>query len=43
MRDGSGALLVYHYYDGNNNGFPALGLNYLDWSADGWPVLRNER
>ena len=43
MRDGSGALLVYHYYDGNNNGFPALGLNYLDWSADGWHVLRNER
>jgi arabinan endo-1,5-alpha-L-arabinosidase len=43
IRDRSGALLVDHYYDGNNNGFPALGLNHLDWSADGWPVLRNER
>jgi arabinan endo-1,5-alpha-L-arabinosidase len=43
LHDLSGPLLVYHYYDGNNKGFPALGLNHLDWSTDGWPVLRNER
>jgi len=33
-------LLVYHYYDGNNNGNPALGLNVLAWTSDGWPYLQ---
>ena len=35
-----GAILVYHYYDGNNSGYPALGLNVLAWTSDGWPYLQ---
>lgn len=38
--DADGAILVYHYYDGNNNGAPALGLNVLGWSSDGWPYVQ---
>ena len=37
--DSSGAVLVYHYYDGNNNGDPALGINSLGWTSDGWPYV----
>lgn len=38
--DTDGAILVYHYYDGNNNGYPALGMNQLDWTSDGWPYVQ---
>jgi arabinan endo-1,5-alpha-L-arabinosidase len=38
--DTDGAILVYHYYDGNNSGYPALGLNVLAWTSDGWPYLQ---
>lgn len=31
--------LVYHYYDGNNNGAPTLGINRLAFDADGWPYI----
>jgi arabinan endo-1,5-alpha-L-arabinosidase len=31
--------LVYHYYDGNNNGTPTLGINRLGFTADGWPYV----
>jgi hypothetical protein len=34
--------LTYHYYDGNNDGTPALGLGQMSWSADGWPVFTND-
>lgn len=37
--DTSGAVLVYHYYDGGNSGDPALGINGLGWTADGWPYV----
>ncbi|MFJ8822364.1 arabinan endo-1,5-alpha-L-arabinosidase [Streptomyces sp. NPDC102467] len=37
MNDSDGDLIVYHYYDGNDNGTPKLGVNLLDWSS-GWPV-----
>ena len=39
VSDSSGPLLVYHYYDGNNSGDPALGINRLGWTTDGWPYV----
>ncbi|MBW8883090.1 MAG: hypothetical protein JF615_17225, partial [Asticcacaulis sp.] len=30
---------VYHYYDGNSNGRPTLGINPLAFTADGWPYV----
>ncbi len=32
--------LVYHYYDGNNNGTPTLGINRLAFTPDGWPYVQ---
>ena len=40
MHDVDGDLLVYHYYDGNNNGTPTLGINLLGWDPRGWPYVR---
>jgi arabinan endo-1,5-alpha-L-arabinosidase len=37
MNDVDGDLIVYHYYDGQDNGTPKLGVNLLNWSS-GWPV-----
>ncbi|MEU7716626.1 arabinan endo-1,5-alpha-L-arabinosidase [Streptomyces tibetensis] len=37
LKDTDGDLIVYHYYDGNANGTPKLGINLLNWSS-GWPV-----
>ncbi len=31
--------IVYHYYDGNNNGTPTLGINRLGFTSDGWPIV----
>lgn len=36
---GTQPVLVYHYYDGNANGAPKLGLNNLKFDADGWPYI----
>jgi len=30
---------VYHYYDGNANGRPTLGISTLGFTADGWPYV----
>ncbi|MBB5891100.1 arabinan endo-1,5-alpha-L-arabinosidase [Kutzneria kofuensis] len=32
-------LLVYHYYDATANGAAKLGINYLNFSSDGWPYV----
>jgi len=39
--DGSKSLptLVYHYYDGNANGTPTLGINRIAFTSDGWPYI----
>ncbi|MBV1937037.1 arabinan endo-1,5-alpha-L-arabinosidase [Streptomyces sp. BV286] len=37
LADSDGDLIVYHYYDGQDNGTPRLGINLLNWSS-GWPV-----
>ncbi len=37
---GGQAYLVYHYYDGNNNGAPKLGLNKMYFDAAGWPYIQ---
>ena len=37
--DTTGPTLVYHYYDGGNNGYPAFGINRLAWTSDGWPYV----
>jgi arabinan endo-1,5-alpha-L-arabinosidase len=33
------ATLVYHCYDGKNNGTPTLGVNRLAFTSDGWPYI----
>jgi len=38
--DSDGAVIVYHYYDGNNSGTATLGINLLGWSSDGWPYIK---
>jgi arabinan endo-1,5-alpha-L-arabinosidase len=38
--DGTLPTLVYHYYDGNNNGAPTLGINRLGFDSDGWPFMQ---
>jgi arabinan endo-1,5-alpha-L-arabinosidase len=32
--------IVYHYYDGNANGIPTLGINRLGFTSDGWPYIQ---
>jgi arabinan endo-1,5-alpha-L-arabinosidase len=39
LTDGADSLLIYHYYDGNNNGSPTLGINLIGWDAAGWPFI----
>jgi hypothetical protein len=42
MNDNGTNWFTYHYYDGNNAGTATLGLAWLSWSDDGWPVLTND-
>lgn len=39
MTDTDGPVMVYHYYDGNNNGAETLGINRVGFTADGWPYV----
>ncbi|MEU7660271.1 arabinan endo-1,5-alpha-L-arabinosidase [Streptomyces lincolnensis] len=32
-------ILAYHYYDAEDEGTPKLGLNQLNWTKTGWPVV----
>ena len=32
----------HHYYDGDDNGTPKLGIAKLTWSAAGWPVVSRD-
>jgi arabinan endo-1,5-alpha-L-arabinosidase len=31
--------LVFHYYDGDANGIPTLGIRALSWTKDDWPTV----
>ena len=42
LNDNGTNWFTYHYYDGNNNGAPTLGLNRIFWTADNWPALTND-
>lgn len=37
LKDSDGHVLVYHYYDRDDNGTPKLGINLLGWNG-GWPT-----
>ncbi|KAL7080300.1 hypothetical protein ACQ4LE_000728 [Meloidogyne hapla] len=34
-------ILVYHYYDGGDNGVANLGIKRLGWTSDGWPFVKD--
>jgi hypothetical protein len=42
MNDNGTNWFTFHYYDGNNNGAPRLGLTRLNWTPDGWPAITND-
>jgi arabinan endo-1,5-alpha-L-arabinosidase len=39
IQDSDGDVLVYHYYDGADNGVAKLGINRLTWDASNWPYV----
>lgn len=39
FRDGDTDQIAFHFYDGNRNGAPTLGIRPLRWTDDGWPIL----
>lgn len=39
MRDGHRDLLIYHSYDGNQNGAPMLRIDPIVWDTEGWPTI----
>jgi arabinan endo-1,5-alpha-L-arabinosidase len=41
-QDVVGDLMVHHAYDTERGGKPHLRIAQLSWSADGWPVIKEE-
>lgn len=39
LRDGRKDYLVYHAYDGEQNGAPKLRIEQIAWGRDGWPTV----
>lgn len=39
LRDGRTDYLVYHAYDGQNNGKPTLQIAKITWDKQGWPTV----
>ena len=39
LQDADGEWMSFHYYDGERNGTPTLGLVRIEWSSEGWPVV----
>ncbi|MEY4385228.1 MAG: Intracellular endo-alpha-(1-_5)-L-arabinanase [Verrucomicrobiota bacterium] len=39
FNDGTQEWFSFHYYDGNNQGRPAIAVRKLSWDKDGWPVV----
>ena len=37
LRDGHKDFIVYHAYDGNQNGAPMLRIEPLSWDHEAWP------
>ncbi|HEX2532631.1 MAG TPA: arabinan endo-1,5-alpha-L-arabinosidase [Chitinophagaceae bacterium] len=40
VRNGQQDLLVFHAYDAADKGRPKLRIENLDWTPDGWPLVR---
>jgi arabinan endo-1,5-alpha-L-arabinosidase len=38
--DTDGDIFAYHYYYDDNSGDPALGINLISRTPDGWPYLQ---
>ncbi|RCH78784.1 hypothetical protein CU098_005661 [Rhizopus stolonifer] len=38
FRDGDKDVLYYHYYDSKDNYSAKLGINYLSWDKNDWPI-----
>jgi arabinan endo-1,5-alpha-L-arabinosidase len=39
VSDGKADWFTCHFYDGDRDGTPALGIGRLEWGDDGWPLL----
>jgi len=39
--EGGEEWVTYHYYDGDRNGVPTLGIGTMKWQDD-WPVISND-